>query len=601
MDDYEKWIDDTWLIQSKRFSPYYIVDGQQRLTTSIVLINSIIEVMNELNINKLNFTSVEEIRRKFIFDSKDENKSRTYIFGYEESNPSYECLITKIYKQKSQHSSVPEETTYTANLENARNLFVDKLKCLDATQLEEVYTKITQHFLFNIYVISSDIDVYVTFETMNNRGKPLSHLELLKNRLIYLSTLFDTDESNQLRLRRNINTCWKDIYHFLGKNKQKQLPDDEFLNAHFQLYFCKQLNDIYKPHPYYRYYGLGGFQAIQQSYLLDKHFVPQNISTNKLNIEDVFDYIENLKCNIELWNSINNPIYSSFNDEIQEYLTKISYLTMGRRNYPIYRQNSSIKVLLLACLENCENEIVILRFLKSLEKHLFIMSLYPYECFAQCHSHIEFDFTEMVIKIKKGEIAINGVADKLDKISTYIKSSIEINNKLIEVYHKTGFYGSDFLKYFLCEYEVALMKQSKSMIAKLDRDILFENGYESIEHIYPQNAHYKYWTDIFKNYNTKEKNSLRNSLGNFVVISSNKNHRLANKPFPEKKCNDQNTIGYKYGTYAEIELTNYENWGANEILDRGIKLLNFLNRRWGIKIGSGNKSDKKDFLGLSFL
>lgn len=75
---------------------------------------------------------------------------------------------------------------------------MNKLNLISNTKdLESIYTKITQHFLFNLYVISSDIDVFVTFETMNNRGKPLSHLELLKNRLIYLSTLFKTNDNDK--------------------------------------------------------------------------------------------------------------------------------------------------------------------------------------------------------------------------------------------------------------------------------------------------------------------------------------------------------------------------------------------------------------------
>src|SRR5690606_8482509 len=35
---YEKWAEDKWIIDSKSFEPFYIVDGQQRLTTTIILI-----------------------------------------------------------------------------------------------------------------------------------------------------------------------------------------------------------------------------------------------------------------------------------------------------------------------------------------------------------------------------------------------------------------------------------------------------------------------------------------------------------------------------------------------------------------------------------
>jgi uncharacterized protein with ParB-like and HNH nuclease domain len=93
---------------------------------------------------------------------------------------------------------------------------------------ENIYQKLTQNLLFNIYTISTDIDVFVAFETMNNRGKLLSYLELLKNRLIYLSTKFDVDDCDKEKLRRSINETWKSMYHYLGKNKSKPLDDDLF-------------------------------------------------------------------------------------------------------------------------------------------------------------------------------------------------------------------------------------------------------------------------------------------------------------------------------------------------------------------------------------
>ena len=109
------------------------------------------------------------------------------------------------------------------------------------------------------------------------------------------------------------------------------------------------------------------------------------------------------------------------------------------------------------------------------------------------------------------------------------------------------------------------------------------------------------WIELFREYTSKQKNALKNSLGNFVAISSEKNGKLGNKSFPEKKSNTQNPVGYKYGTYAEIEIADYKDWDSMAILKRGLMLIAFLNERWGIRVGNGKKDDKYKFLGLQFL
>lgn len=101
-------------------------------------------------------------------------------------------------------------------------------------EIEKMFKKVAQNLMFNHHEIHDDFDVFVAFETMNNRGKKLSNLELLKNRLIYLTTLYDNGElkvDDQKVLREKINDAWKEVYYQLGRNKQKPLSDDDFLTA----------------------------------------------------------------------------------------------------------------------------------------------------------------------------------------------------------------------------------------------------------------------------------------------------------------------------------------------------------------------------------
>jgi hypothetical protein len=81
---WKNWDGDTWLIEGKSFKPYYVVDGQQRLITAIILIQCLLERVPDGG--RIAFAEKREYRQKFLVQQWE--VSRAYLFGYEKDNPS---------------------------------------------------------------------------------------------------------------------------------------------------------------------------------------------------------------------------------------------------------------------------------------------------------------------------------------------------------------------------------------------------------------------------------------------------------------------------------------------------------------------------------
>lgn len=587
LEQFSIWEDDKWIIESKKYTPLYVVDGQQRLTTAVILLQCILDTISDDQ--QLNFTDKKDILKKYISESKDRGISRSYIFGYEKDNPSYEFLKQSIFGCKSDNHSTPEETTYTKNLLNSHQFFTKKLSALNKEEVEKTYTKLTQNLLFNIFYIEEDLDVFITFETMNNRGKSLSHLELLKNRLIYLSTKFESEDIEKLKLRKAINESWKTIYHYLGKIKNSNHDDDRFLRTHFLSYFGPKLAEENLEEVYGMRYFINRQEPFKD-HLLETVFTPKRFSSkddkNSLSINEIYNYVSDIKHMVVNYYGVVEPDNFDWKPDVKTVLGQINRI-----------EKEQIFLITIAVIHSYKkNHLVQVKQLKKIEILGFFISINSYY-------FNDLDLTSLAVDIFKDAKNLDAAFKKIQNYIDSFKESNELKEKIRNLGKDAGYYGWGAIRYFMYEYEMYLKSKSKTSRCLLhweeNKDEFYNVDYKTAEHIYPQRAHDQYWKDKFSTYSVQQRNKLRNSLGNLLPVSRGKNSSLSNHSFTVKKGDLEKQIGYRYGCLSEIQVANYDDWTAKEILSRSLMLTEFMEKRWEISLGT--QIEKVQLLGLDFI
>lgn len=612
---------DDWLLDDG-YKPFHVVDGQQRLTTFSILMYEIIKLIRNLPENTgrcesdiiLGSKYLKDIRQIYIERTRPpHNIITTYLFGYESDNPSADYLKYKIFEQSFGGAVV--ETYYTKNLKNAKYFFAENLQKLyeddGIAGIEKLYRKLTQKLMFNLHEIEDDYDVFVAFETMNNRGKRLTNLELLKNRLIYLTTLFEDDQldrQNQTQLRKQINDAWKEVYYQLGRNQNSPLSDDDYLRAHWIAYFQYSrkdgndyirflLDEKFSPRNVYDKHTIIDIENeiailsdldIMDSGDTDEVDQPKIRLVSKLTPKDIKDYIDSLKLFSEFWYYSYFPYESDFSNNETLWLDRLNRIGIAY-----------FRPLVVAAMSvSASTSIQRIALYQAIERFIFIgfrLSNYNF-------TYQSSVYYRKAREVLKGTVSLASVCEDLKTLVTKDRD-YAIRTMLAHSSRRfasgTGFYGWKGLRYFLYEYEYE--KSVQNNISKVDWNMFtrVEKDKVSIEHILPQTPTKEYWKSMYSAFSDEEVKILSASLGNLLPLSQSVNSSLQNDSFQDKKSSGSNgRRGYSNGSHSEIEVSQEKNWTAQHIRNRGLVLLDFMEKRWDVGL---TDNQKLELLSLGFL
>lgn len=556
----------------KTYTRYDIVDGQQRFTTILILLDTIVKELKKLNQNESSAVAagITSIYLKDIGPAGE----NIYKLELDKENDSYfqKAIIEDklgIKKTiKSHHNLYNAKTQFNKYLKNNYN----NSKTDYSQFLNSLIEKLTQSLIFTLYKVEDDAEVGVIFEVMNDRGKPLSELEKVKNFLIYLTGKISEDPQSSEKMVSTINNNWKSLLENLAKSDMSRNDDeDRFLRMNFILNFYSDLKDYKKDgKKISKSSQLANVYKQLKSYFKDL----QRKREYKKCYAEIDYYANSLETTASRLQDITNPYdklsFQSIDDKILKAEIQAIVSKIGRMDI-----KSNILVLLVAIYERfIEDPKKILELMHICEKFAF-RTYYLIEW--RSYSGQNQIYT-LACDIYRNRLTFEEILSKLKDIFNYYAY-----DELVEknFFHKEDYYNWKGLKYFLFEYEVSKCWENlKSEPMLTWSHLKNEERKESIEHILPQSLERNgrivpYWKERFTK-KTHEENL--NKLGNLTLTTASENSKLSNKGFDEKR------IILKKSVWKINQLISHHiEWNENQIEKRGKELFKFAMERWSWK------------------
>ncbi|MGL2687011.1 DUF262 domain-containing protein [Helicobacter pylori] len=537
-------------------SAFEIIDGQQRLATSLILLGLLAKITQNKD-PKYSLINLEPI----------------LSYKYYGLNEAFRAIM-----EEEKDLERFKTSFYAKNLIDAHAFFKEKISDTPMETLEKMFDVLTKKMLFSVAELNDNrIDPFSSFETINNRGKDLSTLELLKNRLHFVAHKI-CDGKKLETLQNEINDTYTRIYYDLRQFKDDHL--EGFLK-HFVAYYYGE-NSKFKER------------------LLDTAFdAHKKYHSSYDEYEKINDLLFYLSYSSKVWNFLHTldekAITLIFNDnkkleieitpKMHDLLDKMRRLNAlsGNAFLPLLLSLLTIQLVGRSANEQPYTTKELEGLLEYLERFGFLVYGVAGKNTAK-NEWIELSF-EAFRAYRYGEenIAIENLPT-LEKsfFNRQGNSALELLEESIHSKKNTEkwYQWGKALNYLLYEYELHHNPETT---------LNFDSSIESIEHILPQKPD--------QGYSTKEKSWAKNphivhALGNLLLISKNANSSLSNKPFEEKRKQ------YLKGSYGEKEVAKNASFGVAQIKERSEKLLDFLIARYRIAelVGENAIKDFKNAL-----
>lgn len=534
--------------------PYLeVIDGQQRLTTLSLFLTAI---YTRLKDHKDDLGEDDEdvlpSLRKSLKSKNSPNEMKLVPQVQNHNKDDFDYLMYEVGLRKAAASRMP----YYAwrKICKCYNYFLKRIdKELEKVTKEEAvtfllgkYNKVKQAMLVKIEV-STHADAYVLFESLNNRGTPLTAIDLMKNLIMARA------ETNKLTVDDCFNR-WQILLRNLSDDYNIQ---ERFFRQYYNA-FKHRLNEPFQKEN-------------------DRKKDPLGVIATRSNLLNIFE-------------SLIDKDLLLFLDDILRCGQIYSWLILKDANETIYRkaledldhiQGAPSYLLLMYLMRNktelCISDVQINKIIRLLSIYFVRRNLTDYPNTRD----LTRIFMDIINKIEEsnaiGDDVMTIVIDTLGSPANC--SSDEQFKKSLEgdVYKD----NVSATRYILCKLAESGMTNETwtDLWKRTDKKVFVW----TIEHIFPEGENIpQCWVDMIaegdKDKAQKYLQEYAHKIGNLTITGYNST--LGNKSFEEKrdrKSKDgQRYIGYKNGLEINREIATKETWTIEDIKARTVALVDEL-------------------------